>query len=95
MIVLSPEKTLADVLKAIPDGIKCGQHSNIPDCCIAYYVRVHVWRSPMELTYWHETNNVLLRKFKHIPCPECLRAKRIIKLKKCNCGKADAPQQTP
>lgn len=63
-----------------------GEHSNIPACCIDFYVK--------EWEYiWQQHNHPyvkLIRKSKanYVQCPKCLNENKIVKIKDCKkeCG---------
>ena len=66
--------------------IAYGLHSNIPDCCIAFYT--DEWEDE-----WIRENSpyakaVALANVKYVPCPKCLVSRNFIKLKDClkECG---------
>ncbi len=52
--------------------IKFGKHSNIPDCCIQYFIS-------SKYQYLYTANN-----WKYIPCPKCFKENKKNKLHYCN-----------
>jgi hypothetical protein len=78
-------------LVEIPHHIECGLvHSGIPACCVKYYITKRIWMPIKE----RDADNVKIRKITdnwkepvtYIPCPECLKRKRFVKVKRCPKG---------
>jgi hypothetical protein len=74
-------KRIAQILKHFPQTIECGLHSGFPPCCVLYYMRVHLWKSHREMRKYTWAAGDL--GFQHIPCPDCLKDKKIVKAKNC------------
>lgn len=63
--------------------VRCGFHSGIPVCCIAWWVLIwrwlpfRLWRAYLFHVPWPVT---------HIPCPICLSRDQIVRpVRKCGC----------
>jgi hypothetical protein len=72
-----------------------GLHSNIPLCCVEFYVEN--WDM-----IWNCENNPYLRavnaaQFGYVPCPECLGRNKRVKLKICltECGREHTEDFVP
>lgn len=73
---------------------ECGRHSNIPECCIEYFVAIWwpiVLLSNAESAAFirarvariRETERQLGVKFGHTPCEACLVTGRVVKVARC------------
>ena len=62
--------------------IAYGIHSNIPRCCIDFFV--DVW-SPQRMWEWSEYNRAIDRRehYNYVPCPRCFFLDRRVHLKDC------------
>jgi hypothetical protein len=58
-----------------------GLHSNIPECCVDYFVGT--WRTRFDTERGRDYVK-MTKSWKYIPCPECLAAKRIERLHYCD-----------
>lgn len=75
-----------------------GKHSNIPDCCIEFFI--HKWPN-MDYTrkeYGYRkiievAEQKLGKWWRYIPCPDCLDKKHWHKLHYCRRGKCDEVQK--
>ena len=72
-----------------------GRHSNIPDCCIEFWIREwgNIMASPARKSEYHiskDTAEFKLRKeYRYIPCPKCIKTlnwKPIHVCTKVECG---------
>lgn len=70
------------------DDIDCGLHSNIPHCCILFFLS-------MNYKTYHDIQDPIEKmrgiKFEYRPCPDCLVNKIPNQLKDCdstNCNKS-------
>jgi hypothetical protein len=63
--------------------IACGMHSGFPACCIRYFVQTAYLQDAefMEHMFAIEAAGTP----GYIPCPECLRAKRFVEVRGCDC----------
>jgi len=59
--------------------VRCGLHSGIPACCIAFFF---VWKRWLANTAWAETQP---KDWGYAPCPRCVRMGRRITVQKCDC----------
>jgi hypothetical protein len=70
------------------EDVRCGLHSGIPACCIAWYLGpwrlVGYGRAPrIRRTYFE-----LLDGFGHIACPLCFLKGRVVEVRECDCHSA-------
>ena len=75
-------------LKHLRKTIECGLHSNIPPCCIKYYITKQIWRNGKEAALSNKlrqkNHNITFKGY--VPCPNCVKKRRRFnKLHKCNC----------
>lgn len=66
--------------------IECGRHSNIPECCVAFFICV--WQPAycaytVESYEWLAWRRTQMRLWNYVPCDQCLKEKRVIELAKC------------
>lgn len=63
-----------------------GQCSALPECCIKFYIGT--WAENPGVFIDHEINMRDARaqgsNFQYVPCPECLAAKRFVKIRSCD-----------
>lgn len=59
-----------------------GLHSNIPECCVAFFIRDWDHESPYGQMIYHKC------KCQYVPCPKCWQDKTFNKLRVCikDCG---------
>jgi hypothetical protein len=60
----------------------CGICSNIPECCINFFISTNNIDLKVFEQYKKEVTNCGY-KFAYVPCPECLKLGRVNKLKSC------------
>ncbi len=64
-----------------------GIHSNIPECCVKFFVDQFQLFDPNALKYYLKYSRIVERQirkaFRYRPCPECLLAKRWHELHLC------------
>ena len=69
--------------------IHCGIHSNIPDCCILFFI--NFWTPILrraqaaELRQYYDDLAGMDIGFDYIPCPACRLKGKPVKLKRCRC----------
>ncbi len=70
-------------------AVHCGLHSGIPDCCILFYVtcmdavRSAEWRF-QDKRYANLVAHVAPGGAGYVPCPACLAARNLVRLRHCN-----------
>jgi hypothetical protein len=60
--------------------IAYGRHSQIPECCIAYFIdqwQSELWKDSAYRNVVHESD------YNYVPCPACFYAKRKVKIIDC------------
>jgi len=84
--VKTPDQSLLkqDLLR-IREDIVCGFHSGFPPCCIKFFVTKWLWmgNTKARKDHWKKIRRVRCFDVEYIPCPECLKNKTFVKLKKC------------
>lgn len=85
--------------KQVLDDITCGLHSGIPECCVAFYLlmwqpAVHAEKALADtmldassLFKFNAHYRKLLGPCGYVRCPACILAKRVVKVKACDCTK--------
>lgn len=72
--------------------LRCGLHSGIPVCCIAWYLGPWRWmgygRAP-KLREWYFERIFKRGAFDHIGCPKCLLLRRPVVVRDCTCMQPD------
>lgn len=63
--------------------IVCGINSGIPPCCIKYWVQKWMWIDWHNPPPWAVKRRKLGKGFGYVPCPKCLKSKKIVRLKDC------------
>jgi hypothetical protein len=81
---LQKKKCLRLKLKHLSKTVECGLHSGIPDYCIKWYISKWTWM-PL-LKRMERVNRLKKYNIGYIPCPQCLRNKAFVKVKKCPRG---------
>lgn len=75
--------------------IKCGLHSGIPECCVAFYVLA--WEDLYAMPEYAKAMDKVRHLGRHraannyrligyVPCPACLLAETFVKVRRCKCG---------
>lgn len=64
--------------KRIPGIINCGFHSGFPACCVKFYICDWIWRNDEEM---YKYNKVIPENVYYIPCPDCIKKNRFVKVK--------------
>jgi hypothetical protein len=87
----------ADILNRLlylQNAIECGIHSNIPACCIKFFITEKMWMQNRKCkNYYNKMKDVAVKfGFKwwgYIPCNTCLNSANVVKLRQCPsfCGK--------
>jgi len=74
------------------EHLRCGRHSGIRSCCIAWYVtgwqHLVCGRWWTYQPYWRAielSQGLHGRRFDHVPCPLCLALGRVVELRDCDC----------
>jgi len=85
-------------LLLIREDITCGFHSGFPPCCIHFFIfkwwpnilskRMRILSKRMR-EHWKAIRRVRKYDIQYIPCPQCLKDRNIVEVKKCpkNCTK--------
>ena len=67
--------------------VVCGLHSGFPPCCVIFYITKKRWMAVEEndryMAKISRREKSLKRRINYVPCPECLRAGRIVRCKPC------------
>lgn len=74
-------------LEWLEHDVRCGRHSDIPPCCIAWFTtwwRLFIKYPSLRRAYWKVINHQ--GDFYHIPCPLCLALKRERYTLECSCS---------
>lgn len=75
--------------------LRCGWHSGIRPCCIAWFVTVNRWIAGTAVRRWYfrliDRQSTRLGEqgklhFDHVPCPLCLARGRAVVLRDCTCA---------
>ena len=78
-------------------NVECGLHSGFPECCIAFYMAVW-WPVPKgnpAIRAYLASLDKLPAQPGYIPCPECLRRHRFVKVRRCRCALSSRPPRLP
>lgn len=69
---------------------ECGRHSNIPECCIAFWVQTWwplVLQSNAESAAFIRARTACIKasgvQFRHVPCDACLAAGKVVRVARC------------
>ena len=79
---------------------RCGLHSGIPVCCIAFYTLVAqplIWGRPHPYrAYWWLISQRRSHglDFDHVPCPLCLVRGHVVTVRDCTCADELARQES-
>lgn len=79
-------KELRKQLRMLWLHVEMGLHSNIPECCVHWFVTHWLWVKPKE---FDEVNRKILKLIKegfylgYIPCPDCIKKKKFVRVKIC------------
>lgn len=62
-----------------------GIHSNIPYCCVAWFVLVWptLFMTPLARPYWERVDRMRGGGVDYIPCPLCLMLGRLVEIRDC------------
>jgi hypothetical protein len=73
-------------LNTINYHIACGLHSNIPPCCVLFFIKNtnRVWPEDY-LKKIRDKEKYLQYKYEYIPCPQCLEDGYVRPILECNC----------
>jgi hypothetical protein len=78
--------TLRRVAELLGEGdahrIGCGLHSGFPPCCIRFFIETD--GRPLDRHY--KIAMEAARPLGYLPCPVCLREKRFVEVRRCNCN---------
>lgn len=74
-------------LQRVIHDIRCGSHSGIPPCCIAWFIGPWTWMAGTRLrrAYW----DAIPVNFQHVGCPLCIWRGNIVQVQDCDCGPDD------
>jgi hypothetical protein len=73
--------------------IECGLHSGIPKCCILFHIKAW-WPMTFNKALMDAYGNIQKalaeslpprRRPQHVLCPACLLARKVVRVKNCNC----------
>lgn len=71
-------------ISASPDAqyhVELGRHSNIPECCIRYFIGDWENEWPRKSTYSKMLDR---RPYGYVPCPDCFMRDKKVKLHMCD-----------
>ena len=73
-------------MKGLEYDITYGLHSNIPACCIVFYLTEWTRENERDSPYARAVHGDLIN---YVPCPECFALRRFVALRRCDrdCGK--------
>lgn len=70
--------------------IKCGIHSGFLPCCIKFYTTQYTWKDKKTQRYATKIEkrcrSLGIKTWGYIPCPNCLKAGHVVKVKPCPKG---------
>ena len=72
-------------IKKIKYHFSCGIHSNIPMCCILWWLLVYIWLSNKVKGKLITRYIKIFNDIQYIPCPICCLLKKKYTIKICEC----------